>query len=148
MLCLRQILVLISETVYVRTSCNICHVAVNTVVTLPQRVQGQLNELMRRLFSASDIAKILQRAACSICEEQQGGSSNGMAAYRQNGFSLDEEVVAMVMKAKQLQNLLEGCEVLLSSVVQVVEERAARDTRFYNSLSFSIGAICAGTFYV
>ncbi|KAK3097453.1 hypothetical protein FSP39_009757 [Pinctada imbricata] len=145
-LVLRQILVLLTETIYIEGSRDICRMAAEDAVVLPTRIHGQLCELGSRILSAREIAMILQRAASSVCDKHVKGSANGMVAHRQTGFSMDEEVVSIVTKTKQLQDLLEGCEVLLSSVVNVVEEKAARDTRFFNTMSISIGAICAGTF--
>lgn len=52
------------------------------------------------------------------------------------------------MQSRQVQDLIQGCEVLMSSVVQVIETKADKDKRFFNSMSFSIGAMCLGKYDV
>lgn len=57
-------------------------------------------------------------------------------------------MVALIMQSRQVQDLIQGCEVLMSSVVQVIETKADKDKRFFNSMSFSIGAVCLGKYDV
>jgi hypothetical protein len=58
---------------------------------------------------------------------------------------LDEDsMVTMTIKSKQVIDLLEGCEILLSSVSTAVKEKATYEKRFFNASSLALGAVCAG----
>lgn len=140
MLFLRQLLSITTDTVYIKMSCKVCELAVETAVTVPCRIQTNLNNLVVRLNNICGTVGLLQREAVEICDNQRRGSENGhhpVALW-------DEDMVALMMQSRQVLDLLQGCEVLMSSVVQVIEAKAEKDTRFFNTMSASIGAVCLG----
>nr|XP_022344712.1 uncharacterized protein LOC111137531 [Crassostrea virginica] len=142
MLFLRQLLSITTDTVYIKLSCKVCELAVETAVTVPCRIQTNLNNLVVRLNNICGTVGLLQREAVEICDNQRRGSENGhhpVALW-------DEDMVALMMQSRQVLDLLQGCEVLMSSVVQVIEAKAEKDTRFFNTMSASIGAVCLGNF--
>lgn len=142
MLFLRQLLAIISDTVFIKLTCTVCEVAVETAVTVPCRIRTNLNNLGLRLNNICSVVRLLQREASEICDSQRRGSENG-----HNPVALwDEDMVALIMQSRQVQDLIQGCEVLMSSVVQVIETKADKDKRFFNSMSFSIGVVCLGNF--
>jgi hypothetical protein len=52
---------------------------------------------------------------------------------------LDEDsMVTMTTKSKQVIDLLEGCEILLSSVSTAVKEKATYEKRFFNTSSLAL----------
>ncbi|CAG2252668.1 unnamed protein product [Mytilus edulis] len=116
---LRQLLVIVSETVYVSASSCVCVDAVENVITVPTKTKCQLRELTSRVDRSPPKTKYL-----SISEE--------------------DHLVAMTTRSKQVIDLLEGCEILLSAVSTGVKEKATSERRFFNTSSITIGAICAG----
>ncbi|XP_062577463.1 uncharacterized protein LOC134239302 [Saccostrea cucullata] len=142
MLFLRQLLTITSEMVYIKLSCQVCEVALETSVTVPCRFKTSLNSLVLRLNKICGIVSLLQREASEICDNQRRGSENG----HQPVALWDEDMMALVMQSRQVQDMLQGCEVLMSPVVKAVEAKAEKDKRFFNTLSFSIGAVCLGNF--
>ncbi|XP_048754587.1 uncharacterized protein LOC125665775 [Ostrea edulis] len=142
MLFLRQLLTIISETLYIKLSCRVCEVAVETSVTVPCRIRTNLNNAVLRLNNICGIVGLLQREASEICDNQRRGSENG----QQHVALWDEDMVALIMQSRQVQDLLQGCEVLMSPVVETIEGKIQKDQRFFNTMSLSIGAVCLGNF--
>lgn len=111
-----------------------------TSVTVPCRIRTNLNNAVLRLNNICGIVGLLQREASEICDNQRRGSENG----QQHVALWDEDMVALIMQSRQVQDLLQGCEVLMSPVVETIEGKIQKDQRFFNTMSLSIGAVCLG----
>lgn len=58
MLFLRQLLAIISDTVFIKLSCTVCEVAVETAVTVPCRIRTNLNNLGLRLNNICSVVRL------------------------------------------------------------------------------------------
>lgn len=133
---LRQLLVIVSETVYISASTCICEDATENVVTVSTRTKSQLRELLGRTNNVTEVVVTLQNTAHEFLKKS---SKTKMLTL------LDEDsMVTMTTKSKQVIDLLEGCEILLSSVSTAVKEKATYEKRFFNASSLALGAVCAG----
>ncbi|XP_071147827.1 uncharacterized protein [Mytilus edulis] len=133
---LRQLLVIVSETVYVSASSCVCVDAVENVITVPTKTKCQLSELTSRVDRVTNVVVTLQNSTQTFLKES--------TKTKYLSISEEDHLVAMTTRSKQVIDLLEGCEILLSAVSTGVKEKATSERRFFNTSSITIGAICAG----
>lgn len=133
--CLRSLLVVVSETLFVSCSSQICKKAVEDVVVVPCTVKLQLTELLVRLIDIQKRVLYLQNEMCQVLDftsSQDFNHDSSMTVVRQSQYVLD---------------MLEGCQSMLAVVVDVVEKKASFDVRFFNTASVTAGLFSAGRIY-
>lgn len=133
---LREFLSFIAETLYVTVSCNICKHASESLVKIPAKIVGQINDLNSRLKAVHDLLFDMHPLKTD--------NFNSMDTIGQNRTFSQEKYMSEMKKLKHLQNQLEGCQVMVCIVVKAVEDKCRRENTFFNTVSLSIGAVCAG----
>lgn len=135
---LREFLSLIAETLYATISCSICKHASETLIKVPAKIAGQINDLDTRLKTIHDLLFDIHPL--------KTGSVNVLDNFGQDRILGQNRYITDIKQTKHLQNQLEGCQVMVCVVVKAVEDKCRRECTFFNTMSLSIGAVCAGTY--
>ncbi|XP_033764033.1 uncharacterized protein LOC117345149 [Pecten maximus] len=133
--CLQSLIVTVSETLYVVLSSYVCKKAADDVIVIPTRVKDLLKELLVRIV---DIQKVVVT--------MQHGMVEMMEAKKQKNVVPVRDAERLAHQSQHALDMLEGCHVLLATVVEVVERKCRFEVRFFNTASITVGTISVGRF--
>ena len=132
---LRQLLVLVSESLYVSTVSCICLDATENTITVPKKTRNQLRELSSRMNNVTHTIVTLQNSTRAFLK---------FTKTRFLNMSEEDHLGDMTKRSKEIIDQLEGCQVLLAAACFVVKERVQSERMFYNTSSLAVGAVCVG----
>lgn len=130
----RHVITLLSETLFLSASSDICKIAIESVVVTSPKVKVKLRDLTSNVARIQDLTIKLE---IEIVKHLQESSE----------FHLNQiDSKSVITQTEQIWRLLRRCEAPLKEVTSAVELKAGTDERFFNRASMGIGAICAGRF--
>lgn len=130
----RHVITLVSEALFTSASCDICKVAIETVVVTSPKVKVNLRDLVFSVSSLQDMTLKLEFAITRHLKENEDF----------NPVQLDSKSV--ITQTEEIWRLLKRCEGQMKMVTSAVEQKAAADRNFFQRASLGIGAVCAGRF--
>ncbi|XP_060066471.1 uncharacterized protein LOC132546769 [Ylistrum balloti] len=133
--CLQSLILTVSETLYVVLSSCVCKKAADDVIVIPSRAKDQLKEL---LFRIMDIQKVVIAMQHGMVEMIEAKDLRNVVPVR------DSERLAR--QSQHALDMLEGCHVLLATVIEAVEKKCTFEVRFFNTASITVGTISVGRF--
>ena len=131
----RHVITLISEALFASASCDICKVAIETVIVTSPKVKVQLRDFVSNVASIQDATLQLEFAITRHLKENDDF----------NPVQFDSKPV--MTQTDQIWRLLKRCEGQMKMVTSAVEQKASADRNFFQRASLGIGAVCAGEVY-
>ena len=128
----RHIVTLISETLFLSATSDVCKVAINSVVVTSPKIKVKLRDVDTRVSTIQDLTIKLE---IEIVKHLQSGSDFNMS-------QIDSKSV--IAQTEQIWKLLRKCDAPLKEVTSAVELKAGTDERFFHRASLGVGAVCAG----
>ena len=113
-------------------SCDICKVAIETVVVTSPRVKVNSRDLVSNVSSLQDKTLQLGFAITRHLKENEDFDPT----------QFDSKPV--MTQTEQIWRLLKKCEGQMKVVTSAVEDKAMADRNFFQKASLGIGAVCAG----
>ena len=128
----RHVITLVSEALFTSASCDICKVAIETVVVTSPKVKVNLRDLVSNVSGLQDMTLKLEFAITRHLKENEDF----------NPVQFDSRPV--MTQTEQIWQLLRRCEGQMKMVTSAVEQKATADRNFFQKASLGIGAVCAG----
>ncbi|XP_060578215.1 uncharacterized protein LOC132735292 [Ruditapes philippinarum] len=130
----RHIITLVSETLFLSASSDVCKVAVDSVVVTSPRVKVRLRDLQANVAEIQDLTIKLEIDIIRHLKDSKN--------FHLNQF----DSKAVITQTEQIWRLLRRCETPMKDVTMAVEKKALADRGFFQKASMGIGAVCAGRF--
>ena len=130
----RHVITLVSEVLFTAASCDICKVAIETVVVTSPKVKVQLRDFVSNVANIQDMTLMLEFAITRHLKEHEDFDP------------VQFDARSVMTQTDQIWRLLKKCEGQMKLVTSAVEEKAAADRNFFQRASLGIGAVCAGKF--
>lgn len=128
----RHIITLMSETLFLSATSDICKSAVESVVVTSPKVKVVCRELLSNVGNIQDQTIKLE---IDIVKHLKG----------KNDFLLTQfDSKSVITQTEQIWRLLRKCELPLRDVTKAVTQKATADRNFFQRASLGIGAVCAG----
>ena len=128
----RHVITLISETLFLSATSDVCKVAIDDVVVTSPVIRIKMRDLMSNIESMQHRTIQLEVDIVKHIKDK-------------NDFQLSQfDSKAVMTQAEQLWRLVRRCEVPLRKITQAVEQKASADQIFFQRASLGIGAVCAG----
>ena len=128
----RHVITLVSEALFTSASCDICKVAIETVVVTSPKLKVNLRDLVSNMSSLQDKTLQLEFAITRHLKENEDFDPT----------QFDSKPV--MTQTEQIWRLLKQCEGQLKMVTSAVEQKATADRNFFQRASLGVGAVCAG----
>ena len=132
----RHVITLVSEALFTSASCDICKVAIETIVVTSPKVKVNLRDLVSNVSSLQDKTLQLEFAITRHLKENEDFDPT----------QFDSKYV--MTQTEQIWRLLKKCEGQMKMVTSAVEEKALADRNFFQKASLGIGAVCAGRIFL
>ncbi|KAL4220909.1 hypothetical protein ACF0H5_019175 [Mactra antiquata] len=130
----RHIITLISETLFLSATSDICKVAIESIVVTSPKVKVKLRDLASNVSTIQDLTIKLEIDVVKHLHDSTNFQLN----------QLDSKSV--ITQTEQIWRLLRRCESPLKEVTMAVEQKASADRDFFQRASMGVGAVCAGRF--
>ncbi|OWF43095.1 uncharacterized protein LOC110460239 isoform X2 [Mizuhopecten yessoensis] len=133
--CLQSLIVTVSETLYVVLSSYVCKKAADDVIVIPSRAKDQLKELLLWIRDIQKVVVAMQHGMVDMMEAKESRSAVPVRDSQQ-----------LAHRSQHALDMLEGCHVLLATVLEMVERKCTFEVRFFNTASVTVGTISVGRF--
>ncbi|XP_045163886.2 uncharacterized protein LOC123528222 [Mercenaria mercenaria] len=130
----RHIITLISETLFLSASSDVCKIAVESVVVTSPVIKVKLRDLLSNVAEIQDLTIKLE---IDIVKHLKDSKS-----FHLNQF----DSKSVITQTEQIWRLLRRCESPMKTVTMAVEKKASANRSFFQNASLGIGAVCAGRF--
>lgn len=130
----RHIITLISETLFLSASSDVCKIAIESVVVTSPKVKVKLRDLVSNVATIQDLTIKLEIEIIGHLKDSK--------TFHLNQF----DSKSVITQTEQIWRLLRRCEAPLKDVTMAVERKASADRNFFQRASMGIGAVCAGRF--
>lgn len=130
----RHIITLLSETLFLSATSDVCKVAIDSVVVTSPIVKVKLRDLMSNIATVQDSTIKLEIEITRHIKDKRD--------FQLNQF----DSKAVMMQTEQIWKLLRRTEQPLKLVTHAIEAKASSDRTFFQRASLGIGAVCASRF--
>lgn len=131
----RHIVTLLSETLFLSASSDVCRFAIETTVVTSPGVKVKLRDLCHNVHDIQ--TSTVQLELIIMKHLQSAGNSD---------FQLTQlDSKSIITQTESIWRQIRRCETPMRAVMSAVESKARMDETFFRRASMGIGAVCAGT---
>ena len=128
----RHIITLISETLFLSATSDVCKVAIDSIIVTSPKVKVKLRDLISNVENMQDLTIRLEIDIIKHIRDK-------------NDFQMNQfDSKAIMTQTEQIWRLVRSCETPLKQVTMAVEQKASADRTFFQRASLGVGAVCAG----